>query len=429
MTSGWPVIDPLHAWNIATAMVVAAGCGLVGSLLVVRRMSLLGDAISHAVLPGIVLAVIAGGRPGGGLVMLGAVAAAVLTAWLTAGLTAGAGVAEDAGTGVAFTTLFALGVVLVSAFASRVDLDASCVLYGELELAAFDTVSVAGWEVPRGFMIGGLVLVGVVVAMAVTWKEQVFAAFDPAAARAAGVPVAMLSLGLLAATAVTTVAGFGVAGAVLVVALLVVPAATAELLVDRLHRLAILAAVIGMLAAAIGYLAAWRLNTSAAGMIAVVLGGGYVLAVLLAPGDGLVARVCSASALRWRVAREDRLASMWREAEGTAGGGSAGPLAWLATRALTIEGAVERSAGRWRLTAAGRSRAETIVRSHRLWEAWLGRNVELPLDHLHPPAEWVEHHIGRGVRERLAAEVGEQAGDPHGRAIPPESARHRGGDG
>jgi Mn-dependent DtxR family transcriptional regulator len=76
--------------------------------------------------------------------------------------------------------------------------------------------------------------------------------------------------------------------------------------------------------------------------------------------------------------------------------------------------------GGWRLSPRGRSEAETVVRSHRLWEAWLGRHAELPLDHLHPPAEWIEHHLGAAVRERLEAEVGLEAGDPHGRAIPPE---------
>ena len=73
-----------------------------------------------------------------------------------------------------------------------------------------------------------------------------------------------------------------------------------------------------------------------------------------------------------------------------------------------------------RLSPRGRSEAETVVRSHRLWEAWLGRHAELPLDHLHPPAEWIEHHLGAAVRERLDAEVGAAASDPHGRTIPPE---------
>lgn len=421
MSDAWWFVDPIHAWNIATAMAVAAGCALVGTLVVVRRMSLVGDAISHAVLPGIVVAVLAGARPGGPWVMVGAVIAAVATAWLAAGLSGEAGVAEDAGIGVAFTTMFALGVALVSALASRIDLDPACVLHGELELAAFDSLPVAGVEVPRGFLVAVAVFTVIAAGLAATWPAQVFAAFDAAAARAAGVPVGALSMALLAATAVTTVAGFGVAGAVLVVALLVVPAATAELLVDRLHHVARLAIVIGMFAAAVGYLAAWRLDTSASGMIAVVLGACYLAAALAAPADGVIARGVTAWALRFRVAREDWLASLWREGEGSVGVRPRGAFGRLALESLIASGAVERSATGPRLSPTGRSRAETIVRSHRLWEAWLGRNVELPLDHLHPPAEWVEHHIGREVRERLAEELGARADDPHGRAIPPES--------
>jgi manganese/zinc/iron transport system permease protein len=149
----------MHAWAIATAAMVAAGCGLVGTLLVVRRMSLLGDAISHAMLPGIVVAVLAGGRPGGLLVLLGAVVAALVTVWLTQVLRTEGGLAEDAGAGVAFTTLFALGVVMVTAVASRIDLDPACVLYGVLELVPFDTVPVLGVEVPRAFLTATVVFV------------------------------------------------------------------------------------------------------------------------------------------------------------------------------------------------------------------------------------------------------------------------------
>ena len=270
----------MHAWAIATAAMVAAGCGLVGTLLVVRRMSLLGDAISHAMLPGIVVAVLAGGRPGGLLVLVGAVVAALLTVWLTQVLRTEGGLAEDAGAGVAFTTLFALGVVMVTAAASRIDLDPACVLHGVLELVPFDTVPVLGVEVPRAFLTATAVFVLLAVAAIATWKMQVFTAFDTEAARAAGVPVAAVTTGLLIATSLATVAGFEAVGAILVVAMLVVPAATAELLSRRLHRIAVLAILLGVAAAGIGYLVAWWCNTSAAGMIAVVWPCGCALWVL-----------------------------------------------------------------------------------------------------------------------------------------------------
>jgi manganese/zinc/iron transport system permease protein len=416
----------MHGWAMATAAVVSAGCALVGTLLVVRRLSLLGDAISHAVLPGIVVAVLAGGRLGGPIVLAGATATALATVWLTRSLAGRRGLAEDAAAGIVFTTLFAVGVVLVSALASRVDLDASCVLHGILELVPFDTVPIAGFEIPRAFLTGAIVLAALSAAALFTWKEQLFAAFDTDAARAAGMPVGLATMGLLAATSLATVASFEAVGAILVVAMLVVPAATAELLVHRLHWMAFVAMLIAVAASCLGYVAAWHFNTSAAGMIAVVLGLGYLAAALVAP-DGVAARLAGRGWLAWRVTCEDCLAALWRGEE--AGAAAALPPAVFPSSLtqhaallwLRASGRIATAAdGGWRLSPRGRSEAETVVRSHRLWEAWLGRHAELPLDHLHPPAEWIEHHLGAAVRERLEAEVGAAASDPHGRTIPPE---------
>jgi ABC-type Mn2+/Zn2+ transport system permease subunit len=388
----------MHAWAIATAAVVSAGCALVGTLLVVRRMSLVGDAISHAVLPGIVLAVLAGGRPGGVLVLVGAVAAGLLTVWLTQLLSTQGGLAEDAGTGVVFTTLFALGVVIVTA------------------TVVFLLLASAAW---------------------LTWKTQVLTAFDPDAARAVGVPVGFVTTGLMAATALATVASFEAVGAILVVAMLVVPASAAELLVHRLHHMAFVAIALAVAGAVIGYMAAWYFNTSAAGMMAVVLGLEYLVAAVVAPDDGILSRVVRRLGLAWRVLCEDRLAAMWRAEEAAAiqpATASADAPAsttsqvrprgfsqQLALRWLAFSGRIAAVNGGWKLLVQGREEAGVIVRSHRLWEAWLGRHADLPLDHLHPPAEWVEHHLGASVRNRIEADVGRQGSDPHGRTIPPES--------
>lgn len=415
--SGWDV----HGWAIATAAVVAAGCAVVGTLLVVRRLSLLGDAVSHAVLPGLVIAVLAGGRPGGPLVFAGAVAAALVTVWVARILATAGGLDEDSGAGVAFTTMFALGVVLVTVRARGMHLDPQCLLYGDLEYVAFDTLTVAGLELPRGFVSGAAVLAVLVAAAVATWKLQVFTAFDAAAARAAGVPVAAVTAGLLAATAAATVASFEAVGSVLVVALLVVPAAAAELLVRRLHRVAVVAVLLAVIGAAVGYLVAWRWNVNAAGAIAVVLGAEYSVAACLAPEDGILARLLSRVRLAWRVACEDRLAGMWRAEERGAAAPSPTLMGRLSATRLRVGGLIERRGPQWRLTPRGRREAEMIVRSHRLWETWLGRHADLPVDHLHPPAEWVEHHLGSGLRRRIEEELGLHAGDPHGRDIPPES--------
>ena len=165
-------------------------------------------------------------------------------------------------------------------------------------------------------------------------------------------------------------------------------------------------------------------------MIAVVLGLEYVAAAILAPEDGGLARLWGrlalalALALAWRVAREDRLAAVWRAGEA---GGERGPATWrsLLERCagwwLRADGSLVRQAEGWRLSPQGPRDAEMVVRSHRLWEAWLGRHAELPLDHLHPPAEWVEHHLGAVMRQRLEAETGGRESHPHGREIPPEA--------
>ncbi len=414
-------LQAFHLWTLATVATVAAACALVGTLLVVRRMSLLGDAIGHAVLPGIAVAVLLGGRPGGPLVFAGAVAAALVTVWLTRVLRTQAGLADDAGAGVVFTALFAIGIVILSTVGARRDLDPACVLHGILELVPFDTVRIAGVDVPRGLLSGATVLAIVAGGLAATWKLQVFTAFDAEAALAAGIPVAAVTGGLLGATALAAVAGFDVVGAVLVVALLVAPAAAAELLTRRLHVVMIVAVVLAVLGSCLGYLAAWRWNTSAAGAIAVVLGLEYLAAAVVAPGDGLVARGLSRLGYALRVAREDVLAALWRADEAAATAARPGSMGgWAAAAWLRATGRVVASEGRLTLTPRGRAEAEMVVRSHRLWEAWLGRHAGLPLDHLHPPAEFVEHHLGAAMRRRIEAEVGRVEGDPHGREIPPE---------
>ena len=415
----------IHGWALGTAAVVSAACALVGTLLVVRRVSLLGDAIGHAVLPGIAIAVLAGGRPGGPLVFVGAVAAALATVWLSRTLHEALAVDEDAASGVVFTALFAAGVLIVSIAGPRIDIDPSCVLYGILELVPFDTVTVAGATVPRAFFGAAIVFVGLVAAAVLTWKLIVFTAFDPAAARALGMPVRAVATGTLAATALATVAGFEAVGAVLVVAMLVVPAAAAELLVRRLRHVAMLAVLLAVAGACAGYVAAWHWNTNAAGMIAVVLGIEYVAAAVFAPEEGIVSQAVSRLRLAWRVACEDRLAAVWRAEEAALARAVAAPRAGmldvLAAWWLWRDGSIERGAGGERLTGRGRRAAEMVVRSHRLWEAWLGRHVDLPLDHLHPPAEWIEHHLGAEVRGRIEAELGRRESDPHGRDIPPEA--------
>ncbi len=289
------------AWIILTGALVAGACGLVGSFLILRRMAMLGDAISHAVLPGIVLAFLFTQSRATLPMLAGAAAFGLLAAFLVQALDRG-GVHTDAGIGVVFTSLFAIGVVLVSAFAGNIDLDLDHLLYGEIAYTPFDTLAFGGVELgPRAvWIMGGIFLVNLVV-IGLLYKEFKLSTFDPAMAAAVGIHVTGIHYLLMALVSVTTVGAFESVGAVLVVAMLIVPGATAYLLTDRLHVMLALTVVIGAVSSALGYLLAARFDAAIAGAMTTVAGLLFAAAFLFSPAHGLVFRALARRRLRRQV--------------------------------------------------------------------------------------------------------------------------------
>ncbi|MGL5097820.1 MAG: metal ABC transporter permease, partial [Planctomycetia bacterium] len=344
------------------------------------------------------------------------------------------GVPEDASLGVVFTTLFAIGVLLMTQGAANVDLDPGCVLYGLIEFVPLDTVSVFGFDVPRAMGTLSAALLLTTVALVLFWKEFKLASFDPALATAMGFSAVGIHYLLVALVSVVTVASFEAVGSILVVAMLIVPAATAQLLCDRLSTMLTAAAVVGVLSALLGYAGGVWLNTSVAGMMAAAAGLQFTAAVFLAPRHGLVSRYVRNRLLALRIAGEDLLARLYRSEEQAARGetpavgdprtGAAGLLRLFVVPNLRRQGLVDSTpAGGVGLTDRGRRSAESLVRSHRLWEAYLAENIDLPADHLHDPAERVEHFIGPGLQEALREDLGGRRLDPHGRPIPDSTPR------
>lgn len=292
--AAWLTADDL--WTMATAALASVACGLAGSFLVLRRQSMLGDTISHAVLPGIAGAFLLTGTRDLVPMLLGATAAGIITAMLSSGLNRWGRVDRDAAMGVTFTSFFALGVVMISLAARQVDLDPGCVLYGLLEFVPFDTVGLMGCEIPRATAwLGGTLLIDLVLAVAF-FKELRSTSFDPAHAASLGLRVGLVQMGLMVTVAANSVVAFEAVGSILVVAMLVAPGATARLWSDRLVVMLWLAGAIAAATAVIGYLLALAFNTSAAGMIATVSLVGYVASVAAvmaidgrrgAPSDGL----------------------------------------------------------------------------------------------------------------------------------------------
>ncbi len=438
-------------WSMAVGIVTNVTCAVLGCHLVLRRLSLLGDAISHAVLPGIVIGYLLSGSVGVLTMLAGAWCAAILTSALTDSLSRYGNVPEDASMGVVFTSLFALGVVLVSRYTRNVHIDADCVLYGLIDTAALDTVLignfelpglplVSGWYVPRVLVTLVPVLAATLVFLGVFWKELKLTSFDPALGAALGFRPGLIHYLFMGMVATATVASFEAVGSILVIAMLIVPAATAQLLTDRLLWMVIDAAIVGAVSAVVGCWGAARWNTSAAGMMAVVAGLQFALAVCFAPRYGLAAKLWHTWLLSLRIVGEDVMARLFRADEVKqaaevlasppapeacslkpevcpAGGAVIGRLALLRLW-WRGEVAYRRPTG-LALTDRGRQLAQMLVRGHRLWESYLGEHFALPLDHLHEPAERLEHFLGPRLQEQLAESLTEPARDPHGREIPP----------
>jgi manganese/zinc/iron transport system permease protein len=242
---------------------------------------MLGDTIGHAVLPGIAGAFLLTGTRDVLPMLLGATVVGVATALLSSGLDRWARVDRDAAMGVTFTTFFAMGVVMISLAARQVDLDPGCVLYGLLEFVPFDTITLAGMQVPRAAAWLSTALLVDALLVVTFLKELRACSFDPAHAASLGLRVGLVHMGVMATVAANTVVAFEAVGSILVVAMLVAPGATARLWTDRLTPMLWLACAIAASTAVVGYLAALELNTSAAGMIATLSMGGYLGSIAL----------------------------------------------------------------------------------------------------------------------------------------------------
>ena len=286
---------------VLLVVAVAAACAVPGVYLVLRRLALVGDAISHVLLFGIVVAYFLVRDLDSPWLMAGAALSGVLTVALVELLQRTGLMKEDAAIGLVFPALFAAGTLLASMYFRQTHLDVDQVLLGSAE-QVYQTQRVYFGSVyvrqPTLIMIGMFAVnVGLV---AVFYKELKLSTFDPALAASLGFLPGVLHYGLMTAVSLTTVAAFDAVGPVLVVAFLVVPAMTAYLLTDRLSRMLVLSVLIGAAAAVAGVMLAFRLDTNTAGTVAAVLGLVFGVVFLLAPGRGLLSQVLR----RWRQRRE-----------------------------------------------------------------------------------------------------------------------------
>lgn len=276
---------------LTVAGLTATACGLLGPFLLLRRMALLADAVSHAVLPGIVAVWLIGETRAPLPVVLGAAAFAALCVLGIDAVRATGLVAPDAAIALVFPALFSLGVLGVTRFAANIHLDLDSTIYGEIAFTPFDVVPVLGQPLARaGVVLAAVVALNLLV-VAALWKELRATTFDPQFGALTGLRPRLLSRLLLIMVAVTAVSAFEAVGAILVVTLLIVPAATAYLLTRRLWSMIAVAVGVGWVGAVGGYAAALAVDSSIAGAMGLVCTLCFVLALVFAPQSGLLARL------------------------------------------------------------------------------------------------------------------------------------------
>jgi len=277
-------------WIILTGALVASSCAILGCFLLLRKMTMVGDAISHAVLPGIVLAYLVAQSRASVPMLIGAALFGVLTTVLIEVLHKNGKLQVDAAIGVSFTWLFAIGVILITFYASKVDLDQDCVLYGEIAYVPLDV-----WLTKNGSNLGpisvwlmGVNLLLVLAFVIIGYKGLLITSFDPLLAATVGISTALWHYALMGAVSLTTVLSFESVGAILVVAFLIGPPATAYLLTENLKRMIIISVGLGILAAIGGYMLAVWIDGSIAGAMATFIGIEFLLVFLFAPKNGIL---------------------------------------------------------------------------------------------------------------------------------------------
>ena len=280
-------------WIVLMGFLVSMTCGLVGCFVILRKMALVGDAISHSLLPGITIAFLLTQSRDTLPMMIGAIAAGVVTVALIELIRQSSRIKPDAAIGIVFSTLFAIGVVLISGFADHVDLDTDCVLYGQIEWIPFDNFSSIG-ETELGptpvirMALISFIVIGLLFAF---YKEMLVTSFDAGLAASLGISPTVFKYALVLVLSVVIVASFESVGVVLVIAMIVFPGATGLMLTDRLPIALFITVALSVVYTLLGFHLALWLSATTAGSMSVIAGIIFGLAWFFSPNRGLIGKL------------------------------------------------------------------------------------------------------------------------------------------
>ena len=405
-----------YAWRaLAASVMVGLMCGALGCFIVLRNMSMFGDALSHAILPGVVVAfMVVGGYSALGF-FLGSVAAGLLTAVAITWIQQKVATKSDAAIGIVFTTMFALGVMGISYLSKNehAHIDLKDFLFGNV-LGVSDT----------DLVLTGMICAYVLLSIYLFYRLLFATTFQPVIAKTMGINTTLVHYFLMLLLSFAVVAALQTVGVILVVAMLITPAATGLLLSRRLPVVLGLASLMSVLAAVLGLLVSLAFDTTPGPAMAVMASFLYALAVFFAPERGLLFRYLRKRSRERRVQTEDVLKQGIRLER-------AGELteAALAERTVLSPAVVNRrlnalqrngllSRNPLAFTEAGRQEADRLVRAHRLYETFLVDRLGLTEDQIHAEAERYEHLLDDELLNEIDAELGYPETDPHGSPIP-----------
>jgi ABC-type Mn2+/Zn2+ transport system permease subunit/Mn-dependent DtxR family transcriptional regulator len=425
--------DPSLRYALIGSVLLGISCGLLGGFIVVRKMALMGDALSHAVLPGVAAGFLWNMDKDPLAILIGATIAGLLGSMMVSALTRTTRIKEDAALGLVLASFFAAGLCLQSMIQRLPTGNQS-----GLDKFMFGQAAALGGEDIALMSVVTVLAVGLV---GLFYKELLVTSFDEGFARASGLPVGWVHHGLMLLLAMSVVIALQAVGVVLVSAMLITPAAAAYLLTDRLHRMLGLAVLFGVLAAVMGAFFSFVGRNLPTGPL-MVLGASTVFlgAFLFGPRHGVIAKWWARRSHTGRTKRENTLKAIYHVWEGEGGVAEGVTLTALAEkRRATLEelrtevGALERhglasvEGPMVYFTPAGRQRGAEIVRNHRLWELYLTNSANIAPDHVHDDAENIEHVLGEDVVRELERRLGYATRDPHGKIIPSAYEIHQSG--
>ena len=428
--------DPSVRYALLGSILLGINCGMLGSFIVVRKLSLMGDALSHAVLPGVAMGFLWNMDKDPLAILIGAVTAGLLGSVFVSLITQTTRLKEDTALGMVLAGFFAVGICLVSMIQRRLpggnQSGIDKYLFGQAAAINSDDV-----------MLMAVVTIAAVLIMTLFYKEFLVSSFDPGFAGVSGLPVKVFHYVLMLLLAFSVVISLQAVGVVLVSAMLITPAASAYLLSNRLHRMVSLAMVFGVFSGAMGCFISFLKPGLPTGPFMVIAASlFFVGAFLFGPRHGVLLRWWRRTSRSQRVRRENTLKAIYQVLEARDFKGEGVSLRELAERRReTIEEARQQSQALQRnqlaslhedgnlilLTPDGWQRACAIVRNHRLWELYLTNAADYPPDHVHDDAEKIEHILGEEVVRQLERRLDYAKTDPHGKPIPSLDDAQKGG--